>query len=80
MMDGRLGKHIRYENAQLYKILVENIDGKKKLFGRLRCSWEDNNNKYVKEMLYEDMDWIKLAQDMAQLGAFINTIINIQIP
>jgi hypothetical protein len=44
-----------------YTILVEIPEGKK-LRGRSSCTWNDNNNVYVKEMGYKVVGWIYLAQ------------------
>jgi len=36
--------------------------------------WEDNDSIGLKEIRYEDVDWILLSQDRFQWGAFVNTV------
>jgi hypothetical protein len=31
-------------------------------FGKTSCRWKDNNEIYFKDIMYEYMDWIPLAQ------------------
>jgi hypothetical protein len=44
-----------------YKIVVRKPQGKKPL-GRPRHGWDDNIKMNIKEIGYEGVDWIKLAQ------------------
>jgi hypothetical protein len=46
-----------------YKISVEKPEGKRPL-GRPRRRWKDNIRKDLREMGWEDVDWIHLIQDM----------------
>jgi hypothetical protein len=48
-----------------YKILVEKCEGKRPL-GRPRRRWEDNIRMDLREIVWEGMDWLYLAQDRDQ--------------
>jgi hypothetical protein len=41
--------------------------------------WENNIKMYVKEMGFEGMDWIHLAQDRGQWCPLVNVIMNLQV-
>jgi hypothetical protein len=43
-------------------------------FSRLR--WKDNIKMYVKEMGWQNVDWILLAPARDKWCAFVNTVIN----
>jgi hypothetical protein len=45
-----------------YNILVGRPEGRRPL-GRPRCRWEDNIKMDLREIGFEDVDWIHLAQD-----------------
>jgi hypothetical protein len=36
-------------------------------FGNLKCRWEDNIKMNVREMGYEEVNWIELARDKIRL-------------
>jgi hypothetical protein len=59
-----------------YKILVGKSEGKKSL-GRRE---EDNTKMDLKEIECDDEDWNCVAQDWVQWQAFVNTVMNLQIP
>jgi hypothetical protein len=46
-------------------ILVQNFKGKRPL-GRPRCRWENNIRMDLREMGWEDVDWMHLDQDRHQ--------------
>jgi hypothetical protein len=55
-------------------------DGKRPL-GRPRRRLVDNNKMdLVREIGWDDMDWINLAQDRAQWRALVNTVMNLRVP
>jgi hypothetical protein len=56
-------------------ILVRKSEGKR-LYGRLRCRWEDNIETYLKETGSEGVDCIQLTQVTAQWQAAVNTVMN----
>jgi hypothetical protein len=50
------------ETRNLYKILVRKLEGKRPL-GRPRRRWENNIRMDPREIGWEVVDWIHLAQD-----------------
>jgi hypothetical protein len=50
------------ENRSAYRILVEKPEGKKPL-GRSRCRRVENIKMDLRELEWDGMDWIDLAQD-----------------
>jgi hypothetical protein len=44
-----------------------------------RCRWKDNI-KIVLKIQYEGVNWIRLAQDMVQWLALVNTVMNLRVP
>jgi len=54
-------------------------EGKSPL-GRPRLRWEDNIKTDLKEIGYESLDWIRLAEDKNQWWDLVNTVINIWVP
>jgi len=59
--------------------LVGKPEGKRPL-GRPRRRWEDNIKMDLKEMGCGGMDWIKMAQDRDRWRAFVNAVMNLQVP
>ncbi|KAJ4444054.1 hypothetical protein ANN_05843 [Periplaneta americana] len=62
----RMGKFIH-----TYRVLVGRPEGKRYL-GRPRRRWEDNIKMDLREVGYEDRDWINLAQDRDRWRAYVN--------
>jgi hypothetical protein len=48
--------------------------------GRPKHKWEDNIKMDLKELAYEGVDRTHPAQDRNELGALVNTAINLRIP
>jgi hypothetical protein len=48
--------------SSTYNILVGKRKGKKSL-GRRRRKWDDNIRMYLREIGWQIVDWIQLAQD-----------------
>jgi hypothetical protein len=48
--------------------------------GRPRRRWVDNIKMDVREIGWNGMDWIVLAQDMDEGRALVNTVMNLRIP
>jgi hypothetical protein len=67
------------EMANAYNILVGKLEGKRQLV-RTRCRGEDNIRKDLREIGWEDVDWIHLAQDRYQWRALVNMAMNLRIP
>jgi hypothetical protein len=57
-----------------YRILVGKPEGKRPL-GRQRHRWVSGNTKIdIREIGWDGMDWIDLAQDL------VNTVMNLRVP
>jgi hypothetical protein len=66
------------EGRGAYRVLVGMLEGKRPL-GRPRRKWEDNIKMDLREMI-DGANWIRLAQDRVQWRAFVNTVMNLQVP
>jgi hypothetical protein len=53
---------------------------RKRPLGRQRSRWEDNIKMDLKEIGWEGMDWMHLAQDRYQWWVFVNMIMNLRVP
>jgi hypothetical protein len=60
-------------------ILVGKPEGKRPL-GRSRSRWVNNIKMNVREIGWDGMDWIDLAQDRDQWRALVNTAVNLRVP
>jgi hypothetical protein len=60
-------------------ILVGKPDGKNPL-ERPRGRWMDNIKMDLREIRWDGMDWIDLAQDREQWKDLVNTVINLGVP
>jgi hypothetical protein len=49
-------------------------------FGRSRRRWVDNIKMDLREIGWDDMDWIDLAEDGDQCRALVNTVMNFRVP
>jgi hypothetical protein len=67
------------ETRNAYKILVGKPEGKRPL-GRPRRRWVDNIKIDLREIEWDSMDWIELAQDRDQWRALVNTVMNLRVP
>jgi hypothetical protein len=63
----------------VYRVLVGKPEAKRPL-GRPRCRWEDNIKLDLREVGIDGANWIRLAQDRVQWWAFVNTVMNLQVP
>jgi hypothetical protein len=61
------------------RILVGKPEGKRPL-GRPRHRWVDNIKMDIREIGWDDMDWMDLAQDRDQWRALVNTVMNLRVP
>jgi hypothetical protein len=52
----------------------------KRPLGRPSCKWEDNSSMDMREIKWEGMDWIHLAQGRDQLWALVNTVMKLWVP
>jgi hypothetical protein len=62
-----------------YRILVGKPEGKRPL-GRPRHRWADNNKMDLREIGWDGMDCLDLAQDRDRWRALVNTIMNHPVP
>jgi hypothetical protein len=61
------------------RILVGEPEGKRPL-GRPRRRWVDNIKMDLREIGWDGMYWIDLAQDRDQWTALVNTVMNLRVP
>jgi hypothetical protein len=59
--------------------LVGNPKGNREL-GRPLPRWEDNINMDLREVGWEGVDWIYLAQDIDQWQALVKMVMNLLFP
>jgi hypothetical protein len=67
------------ETRYAYMLLVGKPEGKTPL-GRPRSRWVDSIKIDLREIEWDGMDWIHLAQDRDQWRALVNTVMNLRIP
>jgi hypothetical protein len=67
------------EKRNAYRILVGKPGGKRPL-GRPRHRWVDSIKMDFREIGWDCMDWIDLAQDRDQWRALVNTVMNLRVP
>ncbi|KAJ4426265.1 hypothetical protein ANN_27077 [Periplaneta americana] len=67
------------ESRNAYRLLVGRSEGKRPL-GRPRRRWEDNIKMDLREVGYDDRDWINLAQDRDQWRAYVRAAMNLRVP
>jgi hypothetical protein len=60
-----------------YSTFVGKSEGKRPL-GRAGRRWEDNMRLDLREVRWEDVDWMHLTQDRNQWRAVVNTIMNLR--
>jgi hypothetical protein len=62
-----------------YRIFVGRPEGKRPL-GTPRRRWVDNIKIGIREIGWDGLDWIDLAQDRDQWRALVNTVMNLRVP
>jgi hypothetical protein len=67
------------EKRNAHRIFVGKPEGKR-LLGRPRRRWVDNIKKHLREIGWDGVDWIDMAQDMDQWRALVNTVLNLRVP
>jgi hypothetical protein len=68
-----------WEKRNAYRILVGKPEGKRPL-GIIKRMWVDNIKVGLREIGWDGMDWIDLAQDRDQWRALVNTVMNLRVP
>jgi hypothetical protein len=66
------------EKRNAYRILVGKPKGKRPL-RRSRRRWVDNIKMGLREIGWDGMDWIDMAQDRDQWRALVNTVMNLRV-
>jgi hypothetical protein len=66
------------EVRKTYKILVGKPEGTRP-FGRPRRRWKDNIEMDLKEIGWEGVEWIHLAQDVVQWRAVMKTVMKLRV-
>jgi hypothetical protein len=59
--------------------LVGKPEGKR-LLGRPRRRWVNNIKVDLREIEWDSLDWIDLAQDRDQWRALVNMVMNLRVP
>jgi hypothetical protein len=67
------------EKSNAYRILVGKPEGKRPL-GRPRRRWVDNTNMDLREIGWDGVDSIDMAQDRDPWRALVNTVLNLRVP
>jgi hypothetical protein len=67
------------EKRNTYRILVGKPGGKNPL-GKPRHMSEGNIKMHLREIGLSDMDWIDLGQDRNKWRAFVNAVMNHEVP
>jgi hypothetical protein len=77
----KLARHIvrRGKKRNSYSIFIGKRQGKRPL-GRPRSRWEDNIRMDLREITWEGVDWMHLAQDRDQWWSLVNTLMNLWVP
>ncbi|KAJ4435446.1 hypothetical protein ANN_18061 [Periplaneta americana] len=65
------------ESRNAYRVLVGGSEGKRPL-GRPRRRWDDNIKMDLREVGYDDREWINLAQDRGQWRAYVRAAMNLR--
>jgi hypothetical protein len=67
------------EIRNAYRILVGRLEGRRPL-GRPRGRLVDNIKMHLREIGWDGIDWIDLAQVRDQWRALVNTVMNLRVP
>jgi hypothetical protein len=67
------------EKRNAYRILVGKPEGKSRL-RRPRRRWVDDFKIYLRDIGWNGMDWIDLAQDRDRWRALVNMVMNLRVP
>jgi hypothetical protein len=65
------------EVRKVYRVLVGKLEGKRPL-GRPRLRWVDGIRVDLKDIGWEDVDWIRLAQYRYRWRTVVNVVMNLR--
>jgi hypothetical protein len=68
----------RKMRKKLYKVLAGKPEGKGPL-ERPSSRWEDGMKMDIREIGWESMEWIHLAQDRDRWRALVDTVMNLRV-
>jgi hypothetical protein len=68
------------EMRNAYRALVGKPEGKRLLGRRPSCIWVDNIKIDLREIGWDSMAWIHLAQDRDRWRALVNTVMKLCVP
>ncbi|KAJ4439965.1 hypothetical protein ANN_08096 [Periplaneta americana] len=74
---GHVARMGESRNGNAYRVLVGRPEGP---LGRPRRRWEDNIKIDLREVGYDDRDWINFAQDRDRWRAYVRVAMNIRVP
>jgi hypothetical protein len=66
------------EKTNAYRILVGKPEGKRPL-GTPRLRWVDNIKMDLREIEWDGVDWIDMAQDRDQWRVLTNTVLKLRV-
>jgi hypothetical protein len=67
------------EVKNAYSISVGKPERKRPL-GRPKRRWEDNIRMYLRLVGWQNVDWMRLVQDVDQWRVLVNTVMNFWVP
>ncbi|KAJ4451871.1 hypothetical protein ANN_03349 [Periplaneta americana] len=67
------------ESRNAFRVLARRPEGKRPL-GIPRCRWEDTIKMDLREVVYDDRDWINLVQDKDRWRAYVMAAMNLRFP
>jgi hypothetical protein len=65
-------------NVYTSRILVAKLEGKRPL-GRPRRGWVGNIKMDLRDIGWDGVNWIDMAQDRDQWRALVNTVLNLRV-
>ena len=74
---GHVARMEQFRNA--YRVLVGKPESKRPL-GRPRRRWEDKIKMDLREVVYDPIHWIALAEDRDQWRAYVRAVMNLRVP
>jgi hypothetical protein len=75
-MEDEVGGTCGTHGRGVYRVLVGRPESKR----RPRLRWENNIKMDLREIGIDGPNWIQLAQSRVQWRAFVNTVMNLQVP